>query len=59
MAGSTIAERLGAFAADLEVDALPLPVVERAKGCLIHALAWGWPARPLASGDGPSRLPPE
>lgn len=41
MAGSTIAERLGAFAADLEVDALPLPVVERAKGCLIHALAVG------------------
>ncbi|WP_172652439.1 hypothetical protein [Rhodococcus opacus] len=56
MAGSTIAERLGVFAAGLEVDALPLPVIERATGCLLHALAVEWPARPPASGDRPSRL---
>ena len=41
MSGSTIAERLGVFAAGLEVDALPQSVVERTTGCLIHALAVG------------------
>jgi 2-methylcitrate dehydratase PrpD len=41
MTGSTIAERLGTFAADLRVDALPLVVGRRAKACLLHALAVG------------------
>lgn len=59
MAGSTIAERLGAFAADLEVDALPLPVVKRAKGCLIHALAVGMAGSAAGFGRRAEQVTPE
>jgi 2-methylcitrate dehydratase PrpD len=41
MTGSTIADRLGAFAAALQVDALPPDVTQRAKACVLHALAVG------------------
>ena len=41
MTHSTIAERLATFAAELDVDALPDTVRERAKACLIHALVVG------------------
>ena len=41
MTGSTIAERLGIFAAELRVDALPPVVGRRAKACLLHAVAVG------------------
>ena len=41
MTHSTIAERLATFAAELDVDALPDAVRERAKACLIHALVVG------------------
>ena len=41
MTHSTIAERLATFAAELDVDALPDTVRERAKACLIHAMVVG------------------
>ena len=41
MTHSTIAERLATFAAELDVDALPDAVRERAKACLIHAMVVG------------------
>lgn len=41
MTATTIAERLGAFAAELRTGAPPAPVIGRAKACLIHALTVG------------------
>lgn len=41
MTHSTIAERLATFAAELDVDALPDAVRERAKACLVHAMVVG------------------
>ena len=41
MTGSTIAQRLGTFAAELQPDTLPPAVMQRARACLLHALAVG------------------